>query len=487
LSGSVASPATAPGGDNAGGSAQADFDSLIDLITSTVETDSWQENGTGEGQIMPFAINGVYVDARQSLKLTAAASRGAPAWSPPPESATPAGDAARRAAGLRVVSLPRLEAAIAARQAAHQPLDEAMLALAGLQRVEWVAAPPGSGEVLLAGPAGDWRLEPGGVVTSVDAGVPLVRLDDLIALWRRERQSRGAAFGCSIVPRQAGLARVQEVVAAQADRPLAAGERRAWLAELAAALGPQDVEFYQTPADSRIAAVLLAADYHMKLIGMGLEPGVPGVRSYLSTVRLGPEGAPPPMTVLRWWFALAPLEIAVDDAQQAFRMPAQCVRVLSENELLAAHGRRIHTNASEELNAAFAASFTAEFAALCAKYSIYGELARLFELAAAVALIEREGLAERAGWTPGLLVDAQRLRLPRTATPTTVDTVINHRVIARRHVVAGVSGGVWVDAAIETVPRSERLAAEGLIPATPDAPHAPVSWWWDVAAEAVAP
>ena len=44
-----------PGG--LGGAAQADFDSLIELITSTVERDSWVENGTGEGEIQPFPTN----------------------------------------------------------------------------------------------------------------------------------------------------------------------------------------------------------------------------------------------------------------------------------------------------------------------------------------------------------------------------------------------------------------------------------------------
>jgi len=44
-----------PGG--LGGAASADFDSLIDLIVSTVEFDSWMENGTGEGEIQEFATN----------------------------------------------------------------------------------------------------------------------------------------------------------------------------------------------------------------------------------------------------------------------------------------------------------------------------------------------------------------------------------------------------------------------------------------------
>lgn len=52
--GSVSSPG---GGPPLGGAANADFDSLIDLIVSTVEHDSWMENGTGEGEIQPFPTN----------------------------------------------------------------------------------------------------------------------------------------------------------------------------------------------------------------------------------------------------------------------------------------------------------------------------------------------------------------------------------------------------------------------------------------------
>ena len=51
----IADYGNAPGG--AGGAANADFDSLIDLIVSTVEHDSWMENGTGDGEIQPFPTN----------------------------------------------------------------------------------------------------------------------------------------------------------------------------------------------------------------------------------------------------------------------------------------------------------------------------------------------------------------------------------------------------------------------------------------------
>lgn len=56
LSGGNAVPIGAgPGG--MGGGANADFDSLIDLIVSTVHTETWAENGGGDAEIRPFPTN----------------------------------------------------------------------------------------------------------------------------------------------------------------------------------------------------------------------------------------------------------------------------------------------------------------------------------------------------------------------------------------------------------------------------------------------
>jgi general secretion pathway protein D len=54
------SPSTVPigaGPGGMGGGANADFDSLIDLIVSTISTETWAENGGGEAEIRPFPTN----------------------------------------------------------------------------------------------------------------------------------------------------------------------------------------------------------------------------------------------------------------------------------------------------------------------------------------------------------------------------------------------------------------------------------------------
>ena len=468
-----------------GASANADFDSLIDLIVSTVATETWAENGGGEAEVRPFPT-GVLVDAAGVLRLTTSRAanvdlsevRGA---APRSESSANTENRALQASELRYISLPRLEREIARRQAAKEPLDPAMLTLAGLRRARYVFVYPETGDVVLAGPAGDWRVEADGRIVSVDTGEPVVRLDDLLVLLRRGAHSADSYFGCSINPRQEALAKTQAFLASTSARPLEPNQRKQWLGDLRDHVGTQDIEIFGVDPTSRLAGVLVAADYHMKLIGMGLEDGVDSVKSYLDSVRLE-NGSVPPMSVLRWWFALDYDTIRSSAELDAFELVGQGVRVLSENEWLAAQGQRVHTGQSEPLNRQFAEAFTKHFAELATKYPVYAELRNVFDLAMAVAIIEKEGLAKRAGWQPELFTDGERLRLPAGPVPRQVDTVINHRVINRRHIVAGVSGGVMVaprDVLRKNSGTEATIAALTTRRGAMQSNDSDGTWWWD--------
>ena len=472
-------PSKVPAGINtggAGGAAQADFDTLIDLIQSTVAYDSWMENGTGEGEISPFAINGVYADAKgtlrfaESLKISTKLQEGT--------HTRPSQDIAdvRLSSPLRFVSLPRLERAIGQHQQERTPLPPEMLTLAGLQSIEYLIVNPETKDLILAGPAGDWQIGLDKSLVSVETGQAVIRLDDLLALWRRPDVS--APFGCSIVPRQEALAQTQAFLQVSGAEPLEPGGRKKWLTELRDTLGSQDVEFFGIAPTSHAALVLLIADYHMKLIGMGLANGVPGVESYLDTVELNPDGSAPAMSVLRWWFTMNHSPVATDAAHEFFRLPGDGVKVLSENELLAARGERVHTNRSEVLNERFATSFTTAFSQISQEYPLYGELENLFDLSLVLAIIEKEHLLERAAWQPALLKDSEVLPLPIIRIPREVQTVVNHRMINRRQIIAGISGGVWVDSRrtlkLETADPDQLPVID-----SKDLPSSAESWWWD--------
>ena len=464
-----------------GGGTQADFDSLIELITSTVQPTSWDDVG-GPGSIAPFPT-GVYVDPqgilRPLLKEEITSSLAALHASSAPKSYR---ENVRRSSPLRKISLSRLEKQVQLCLAAGRQPTEAMQVLAGLQRIKYVFVYPESGDVVLAGPASDWKTGNENIIISTESGQPVVRLDDLVVVLRHMMSAPGASFGCLIVPRQESLARLQEFLKQSNKRPIRPGERNAWLKSLQAQLGTQDIEVYGLDPRTRAARVMVEADYRMKLVGMGLEEGVPGVVSYLDMVKILPGQAPPPMGVLRWWFTLNYDAILTEKDHCTFAISGQGVKVLSENERLSEEGERIHTGESETLTRQFAHSFTENFEALSIKYPIYGELRNIFDLALVCSLIREEDLAGKTGWHMTCFTDPNAYQIQFGSAPKTVESVVNYRII-NGIIVAGISGGVKVDPAGLVASQALQMATDGtLINQRSDALPKQLSsdtWWWD--------
>ena len=466
-----------------GGMAEPDFDSLIELITSTIKPTSWDEVG-GPGSIMPFPT-GVWVDPGGTLRSVT------------PQEANDLGvlrDASkprtgqenvRRNSPMRMVSLPRLEKCVQLRLAAGQQPTEEMQVLAGLNRIHCVFIYPESGDIVLAGPAGDWTSGPEGAIVNAENGRPVLRLDDLVVVFRQMMSGPAAKFGCRITPREENLAQLQSFLQRTQGRPINADFRGAWLDQLRRKVGKQDIEVYGLDPRTRAAQVIVEADYRMKLVGMGLEPGVPGVNSYLKMVKVGPGHPPPPMTVLRWWFTLNYDAVQCSPDRLAFTLRGQGVKVESENEFLSAQGQQVHTGTSDELNRKFARSFTEHFEELSDKYAVYGELRNVFELAIVGALIREEAAGEKVGWHFTCFGDPQAYQVELTEAPKEVESVVNCRVIGGRTIIAGVSGGVRVSPASlvcrqsigvnqDSARQSQRSGA-----AANNRKLANDRWWWD--------
>ena len=465
------------------GGAQADFDSLIDLITATVEPTSWDTTG-GNGSIMPFPT-GVLVDAQGVLKpgikedrtdglarLRQIAARG-----------LNENDDVHPIAGLRKVSLTRLEREVEFLAAQGLPPAVDMQTMAGLERIQYVLVYPEQGEIVLAGPADDVRLNGEGRLVGKRTGRPALRLDDFVVVLRHMFTEADAKFGCSITPTQASLADLKAFVAESSKSPLKTGQRDGWLKQLREKLGRQDIEYYGIDPRTRVGLVLVEADYRMKLVGMGLEEGVPGVRSYLDSIEVAPGQAPPPMDVLRWWFTLNYDAVTTTPQHDAYELHGQGVQVLSENEMLAANGQQIHTGNSDALNQEFAHTFTKHFADLAIKYPIYAELQNVCDLALVAALLHSENLPERVRWHMLYFGEPDGFQVPLAAAPKTVDTVMNYRIVNQTNIIVGVSGGVRIDPTSIVKPGTLKsdnygaLEAER-IGASPKKGE-PRRWWWD--------
>jgi hypothetical protein len=227
--------------------------------------------------------------------------------------------------------------------------------------------------------------------------------------------------------------------------PLKAGGAKKWVQGLRDAVGRQDIEVYGIDPRTHAAHVLVEADYHMKLVGMGLEDGTLGVKSYLDMVEVGADGKLPPMDVLRWWFTLNYDAVLATKPRDAFELQGQGVKVLSENELVTEKGERIHTGKSDDLNSAFARNFTKQFDLLAGKYPVYAELRNVFDLALVAGVIQTQDLPGQAGWhmTHFGPEGAYQPRLDNA--PREVESIVNYRMTAGKKIVAGVSGGVRCD------------------------------------------
>jgi hypothetical protein len=481
-----------PKNDLAGGAVEPDFDSLIELMQSTIAPNTWDAVG-GPGAIDSFAA-GVYVDAKGVLaplvrnettgrlaSLHIDANPSIPSGDSSQSKSKPG--SVRRQSKLRMVSLPRLERAAQLRLAAGKSLTEEMSYLAGLQRIEYVFVFPQTNDLVIAGPADAWRTVDEDHVVGENSTNPVLRLEDLVVILRHMQSAKDARFGCSITPIQENLARTKAFLEKSSKTSLPVGKRVSWLASLREKLGKQTIDVSGLDPRTRAARVLVEADYRMKLVGMGLEPGVLGVESYLAQIKVK-DGAPPPeIDVLRWWFTLNYQAVLATKDREAFEIRGQGVKVLSENELLTVQGKRVHTGKSDELNTQFTQSFTEKFPQLAAKYPIYAELRNLCDMALVCALIREENLDEKTNWHAAWFGSASGFPVQLATAPREVETVINHRVINRKHIVAGVSGGVSVDPnslvardAIEIDTYGD-LEAEAIGAKRANLPKD--VWWWD--------
>ncbi|HMC10611.1 MAG TPA: DUF1598 domain-containing protein, partial [Pirellulaceae bacterium] len=340
---------------------------------------------------------------------------------------------------------------------------------------------PDTGDIVLAGPAGDWHRDAEGRCVD-ETGAPVLNLDDLVVTLRNAYTGHGS-FGCSINPRKDNLAAAKAVQEKWSKQPLKPGQRDKWLAEIRGALGLQDIAVYGIDRRTHASRVLIEADYRMKLVGIGLEEGTPGVTSYLSSIEIGKDGNPPPMNVLRWWFTLNYDALAATDSRDAFELRGPGVKVLSENELLTERGDRVHTGDSDELTKRFAESFTKHFDQLSAKYPIYAELRNVFDLSLVAAIIQSHDLPGQVGWHLTHFGPAGEYRPVLGHAPTEVESVLNRRIIGGKHVVAAVSGGVRVDtrglAGREAVQFDDSGAVAGERSTSTPKELPRRGWWWD--------
>lgn len=467
------------------GGGQADFTQLIELI-QTQTSGLWEDTGEGEGSIRQFD-SGVRVDPHGLLHhISKTELNGRLAALGIKARQADLNENVAQNSRMRLISLTRLEKEVQQLIEEGRSPVETMKMLAGLTKVEYIFVYPEDQEIVIAGPAEAWTYNEQGLAVGAESGRPVLQLDDLVTILRTFSNQGEEIFGCSFDPRPDGLARVKEFVTksnARGPIPAGAGVRN-WTRQLKDKLGVQDITLYGVPNTSRVARVLIEADYRMKLIGIGKMDAGKNIPSYFDLLASQNKKDPQNLEALRWWLTMKYDSVLHNAERTAYQVVGSSVLCQSENQIVTKEGQRLQTGQAEKLNREFAANFTKHYQELAQQDLVYADLQNIFDLAMVAALMRNEQLANRAGWEMGAFAAAGAYHPAEFEPAHTVDTVVNHRVYNGKDVVVQVAGGVRVDTS-SVVKNQDNLKVSndvGTLSTKSKAPALPAGrWWWDLA------
>lgn len=365
--------------------------------------------------------NGVYIDADSTLHQRqtdgandlAVARLRAKALRQPPA-----------AQDLTYVSLPRVLAEVRKCVEEKKEIPAELRYLSGMTRIRYVFLYPEDHDLIIAGPSEPYdatiATEPYGKVT----GRPVLHLDDLVTALRTQR-----AFGCSLDPHPDSLRRSNAVMKRLANATR--GERMDALKE---AMGPQQVRFWGTRPDSRLAFVTIAADYKLKRLILGLDPmPVAGVGSPVDNSRAAAN---------RFWFEVNYAPLLTSAAGDAFELRGP--------RLLIKPGTFSNdTRGATESSKAFAKRFTAKIEALSAVVPLFADLQNVADVSVVASLIRRDGLDRKAGVDLSWFVSEDGYKPKPVPSPRTAETLVNYTNGSL------VAGGVTLDPS-KAIERRER-------------------------------
>jgi hypothetical protein len=343
-----------------------------------------------------------------------------------------------------MISLRALEAACEAMlNEEFGELPDEVKYLAGLQRIQYVFVYPEENDIVLAGPGEGWRVDEKANVVGITTGRPVIQLDDLIVALRAVHDARIEGISCSIDPTPEGYQALSRVLDAQRKQPRLVQSMLE--PRIKQALGPQVVSITGVPATSHFARVMLAADYRMKRLAMKLQASpVRGLPSYVDIIKSsGPRAvnnANP-----RWWLACNYEPLAASEDRLAWELRGPGVKAMTEEGFVTAQGEIVPTGRTSPAAEKWAERMTESYEDLSGKDAVFGELRNLMDLCVVAALLEKEGLWDRAGLSapilrqPGSDLKPKVWHAPKAIPPEVSFTY------ARKAWIVTASGGVQVE------------------------------------------
>jgi hypothetical protein len=337
---------------------------------------------------------------------------------------------------MRMVSLRKLDEAVAATgQTTAEMLPDELRFLAGIQRIQYVLVYPEERDVVIAGPGEGWKVDEEGNIVGVTTGRPVLRIEDLLVAFRTVDNARQGGISCSIDPTAEGRQRLEAVSAKRA------GSGALSLTVMKKALGPQQITLTGVPATSHMARILVSSDYHMKRLGMNLDPSpVKGLPSFIDMLKRDNSGEHP---TPRWWLECDYEPLGRSEDGLAFELRGRGVKCMSEDEVVDAQGKVTGKGSATGPVQHWAELMTAHYDELSVKDAAFGELRNVMDMCVISALIAKEQLLAKAGCElPTLWSQQSKLGVAAMNVPKEVETLCSS--VKHGNSLIVMSGGVQI-------------------------------------------
>jgi hypothetical protein len=307
---------------------------------------------------------------------------------------------------LRKISLKKLDAQVKEIVEHNKLLPDTIRYLGGLTSIDYVVVVPEENDLLLVGPAEGWRVDSAGNMIGSQSGQPVLVLEDFLTIMRvLNRPVASRTMTCSIDPTPEARARVARL--SQQFTSLNAQNADAYLTALEEAYGNCPITITGVPASSRFARVLVAADFKMKQIALGLEPSqARNIPSYVSLVSSSRLNISP-----QFWLVAEYAAVTHDSKKLTWRLNDLKVQALSNADYLASQRNLSQAGNTDRAALHWCSKMVENYEALAKAHPVFGELRNNMKLALVAALVHQENLLQKANCKLTILMDDTNLKL----------------------------------------------------------------------------
>ena len=309
-----------------------------------------------------------------------------------------------RKVALRKISLKKLDAQVKEIVEQAEFLPDSIRYLGGLTSIDYIVAVPDENDILLMGPAEGWRTDAAGNVVGIQSGLPVLAFEDFLTalrLWNQPTAPR--TIVCAIEPTQETVAKLAKLH--QQYTNINANNVDAYFAALEEVNGDSSITLSGISASSRFARVLVAADFKMKRIALGLEPSqARNIPSYVGLISVSRPNISP-----QFWLAPEYAATTHDSKKLTWRLGELKIRASSRA-----------SGSMDRAAVNWCRSLEENYDSLAKAQPVFGELRNNMQLALAAALIRQENLLQKSDCKLTILLDEKKLKMVDYPAPKSV-------------------------------------------------------------------